>query len=339
MGRRYELDLTRICACLMVVLLHTAATGWRIDPWLPEWRYYNLADMMVRAGVPLFFMISGALFLSKRDFAIGKFLRRHVAFLLLLFVVWSSFYRWNSWRLQPADTDMHDFVLGVIGGHYHLQFLIFQCILYLLLPILHACIHGKKMDVRYLLALFGLVLIKENLSLLPNLPDILAALLGKVDYTLVVYAGYMVLGYWLSGRTYPRGTRAVCLAVYTAVTLLGAWCNRWYSIQQGAPKEWLYGYLCVTTLIQAVCIFSFFQTLRGAEIKYPRALLELSANTLGIYLLHPFVLEALKRRGISVALSVPLKSIPFIFVLVVAICLAMTAVLRRIPLVRKLIAS
>ena len=62
MDRRYELDLTRMFACLMVVLLHTAATGWHIDPSLPEWRYYNLADMAARAGGLPFFMVPGAPF-------------------------------------------------------------------------------------------------------------------------------------------------------------------------------------------------------------------------------------------------------------------------------------
>ncbi len=337
MDRRYELDLTRMFACLMVVLLHTAATGWHIDPSLPEWRYYNLADMAARAGVPLFFMLSGALFLNRETLDPRRFFLRRTLRLLLLYAVWSSFYALAS--LLQYGGGGHDLLRRAAAGHYHLQFLAIQFFLYLLVPVLHSCLHGKKLSERYLLALFGLVLLKENLSLVPNLPDVLQILLDKLNYTYIIYLLYIPLGYWLSRRTYPRGTRAVCLAVYTAVTLLAAWGNRWYSIRQGEPKEWLYGYLCAATVIQAVCIFCFFQTWRGLEVKRPGLLLELSGCTLGVYLFHPFVLETLRSLGISVAMSVPIKSIPFLVFLVLVICLAAVWGLRRIPGIRKLLSS
>lgn len=337
MNRRYELDLTRIFACLMVVLLHTAATGWHIDPSLPEWRYYNLADMAVRAGVPLFFMLSGALFLGRDSLDVRQFFSRHTVRLLLLYAVWSSFYALTGLCLYGGYTGGYDLLRRAAAGHYHLQFLAIQFFLYLLVPILHSCFHGKKLSEKYLLALFGLILLKENLSLIPNPPDLLQILLDKFNYSYIIYLFYIPLGYWLSRRTIPKSARAICPAVYAVVTALAAWGNRWYSIRQGEAREWLYGYLCAATVIQAVCIFCFFQTWRGLEVKRPKLLLELSCCTLGVYLLHPFVLEFLRKYGVSVAMAAPIKSIPFIFLLVLAACLTAVLVLRRIPGVKKLI--
>ena len=35
--RRYELDLCRVLACLMVVMIHLSGSGWHIDPATGAW--------------------------------------------------------------------------------------------------------------------------------------------------------------------------------------------------------------------------------------------------------------------------------------------------------------
>lgn len=336
MNRRYELDMTRIFACLMVVVLHTTASGWHIDPALPAWRVYNLFNMAVRAGVPLFFMISGALFLPRKELSPRQFLLRNWLRLLVLYGVWSALYEGNKLRLGAPWTGLYSFLSGVVRGHYHLRFLMMMAVAYLLLPAVHSCIHGKKLGAGYLLGLFGLAAAKANLLLIPRLPEPVRALLDQLDGAHIVYVGYMVLGYWLSQKHFGVGARVVCPAVYAGVTLLAAWGNRWYSLRQGEASEWLYGYLCAATLVQAVCCFCFFQSLRGGRVRHPGALQELSACTLGVYLLHPFVLETLARHCIGAAYA-PAGAIPLLCLLVLAICFAGTLVLRRIPGVRQLI--
>ena len=56
------LDFTRIVACLMVVVLHVSATG--VAEFSHDWVYFNAYDSLVRACVPLFLMLSGALLLG-----------------------------------------------------------------------------------------------------------------------------------------------------------------------------------------------------------------------------------------------------------------------------------
>lgn len=64
--RRVEYDLLRITACMMVVMLHVSAFYWtKLSPNCTEWKVINLYDSFVRSSVPLFFLLSGVLFLSK----------------------------------------------------------------------------------------------------------------------------------------------------------------------------------------------------------------------------------------------------------------------------------
>ena len=61
--REYNMDILRILACFMVVVLHTSAQNWDAVPFISfEWKAFNFYNAMVRSAVPIFFMISGKLF-------------------------------------------------------------------------------------------------------------------------------------------------------------------------------------------------------------------------------------------------------------------------------------
>ena len=67
-GRILYFDFLRIFATLAVMVLHVAAQNW-YGTSVPsfEWQTFNFFDSIVRWGVPIFVMISGALFLNKRE--------------------------------------------------------------------------------------------------------------------------------------------------------------------------------------------------------------------------------------------------------------------------------
>ena len=59
-------DYLRIISIFSVVVLHMAGQNWKTsDVNSFNWGWFNLVDSLVRWGVPVFVMISGALFLEK----------------------------------------------------------------------------------------------------------------------------------------------------------------------------------------------------------------------------------------------------------------------------------
>ena len=88
--RRTELDLCRLTACIMVLFIHTSAALYHICPldasaFVP----LSLISTMMRGGVPVFFMLTGALFLNRETLNLRRFLKTHVLRLILLFAFWS----------------------------------------------------------------------------------------------------------------------------------------------------------------------------------------------------------------------------------------------------------
>lgn len=64
--RTIYFDYLRVMATLAVIMLHMSAQNWYVsDVNGYNWQVFNLYDSIVRWGVPVFVMISGALFLKK----------------------------------------------------------------------------------------------------------------------------------------------------------------------------------------------------------------------------------------------------------------------------------
>ena len=66
-------------------------------------------------------------------------------------------------------------------------------------------------------------------------------------------------------------------------------------------------------------------------------LTECAKLTFGIYLLHPFVLHLMNRRGLDTLFAPAFVSVPAVVVLVTAITAAIVFVISKIPGLRKLI--
>ena len=84
-------DYLRIIAIFAVIVLHIAAHNWHgTDVNSFEWQMFNIYDSIVRWGVPVFVMISGALFLGK-DISIKKLYNKHIFRIFLSLIIWSTF--------------------------------------------------------------------------------------------------------------------------------------------------------------------------------------------------------------------------------------------------------
>lgn len=90
--RTVYFDYLRVFATFSVIILHLSAQNWfTTDVNGFEWQVFNFYDSIVRWGVPVFVMISGALFLD-REIATKTIYSRYVLRLLSSFVIWSAAY-------------------------------------------------------------------------------------------------------------------------------------------------------------------------------------------------------------------------------------------------------
>ena len=85
--RKWELDVIRAIACFFVVVAHVASYGMEIkDPVTADWIIRNGVLCLVKCSVPIFFMLSGILFMEK-DITIKVLYKKYIARIVVAWAV------------------------------------------------------------------------------------------------------------------------------------------------------------------------------------------------------------------------------------------------------------
>lgn len=168
----------------------------------------------------------------------------------------------------------------------------------------------------------------------------LHAELGSATWAIANTVGYMLLGHWLNQCRFGSATRVWAPTAFVVATAVAVGVNHWYCVSVlGRADELLYGYFSPLTVAQAAALFCLTLSWRAwnPDPRAVRVLGEVSACTLGVYLMHPFGLAVLKELGVTTELFGPVLGVPAVAVIIYVICCAASWVARRNPLARRLV--
>lgn len=343
--RALHYDVLRIFAAFSVVLLHSASQYWyTLDIYSKDWLVANSYDAAFRFGVPVFVMISGALFLAP-DYKIDvkRLYTHNILRMLILFAVWSCLYGLWDVRFFGFET------LGVKGvlremvmGRYHLWFLPMIIGIYMILPVLKTWVeHASRKQIEYILILFLIFQVGVWTLRALTVTDEIHYILDWINIELVCsYVGYFILGYYLAHVGIAlRLKKAIYIAAVPAVlcnVILGNVIAR----HRGMLVSDIYDSFGIFTFIVVIALFLFvkerFENMAPGKVG-AAVIKELSADMLGIYVLHIGVLEALEMVGIHSMMMNNIIAIPLLAVICFSICLVASSLLRRIPRIGKYI--
>ena len=337
--RRNELDMCRVLACLMVLVIHLGSDAYfECHLGDPAFAVLNAVSTAVRPGVPLFFMLSGALFLGREKLDIKRLLVNNALRLELLFLLWSVLYAVISAVSAHGEMSVYGLAKTVLAGHYHLWFLHAMIMCYLFFPPVHAALHGYRLNIKYMLALFfAFAIAWMNLLNAPQGMELLTQIPQNFNFYYLMYIGYAVWGYWLDGRKFGRKTLIAAPLVYLVSTALASALNHWFSVQQETAFGWLFDYFSIPNFIEASAIFCFFLALRGHKFRSAKFMPALSDATLGVYLIHPMVLHGFRLLGLEIDLLHPVWSYVYLTILLTAVCFIPVLIAKRIPVIKKLL--
>lgn len=344
--RDVRMDLLRISACFMVVLLHTSAQNWDAVPYnSADWLGLNFYNAAVRCAVAIFFMISGKLFLSRETLSVKKLLTKNVLRLVLIYVLWSVLYAVDTmglrWFLEGFD--LHRFLSAVIGSKYHLWYLPELAAVYLMLPVLFALKswQGGRM-LRYIcIMVFVFTILKASALMLTD-SVLLADAVNKVKFPIGSCCGYFVLGYVLEQEKarFARIRTWVLVLAYVGLTGITAAAVYLDSAAKGAATSRFYNDIFLSNYLAAIVLFLLFLRLPVHCIGESAAGLARKANryTLFVYLFHPFVLEHLRSIFSLHSMSFsPWLSVPVIAGAAFAISMGTAWVINRLPGIRRIL--
>ncbi|MBE5867401.1 MAG: hypothetical protein E7293_00355 [Lachnospiraceae bacterium] len=344
--RKFHIDLLRILACFGVIMAHTASQYWYDLPVESfQWMVSNSYNAVFRFCVPVFIMISGALFLGRAgEIDIKRLYQNNILHLVAAYWIWSLLYGlWDGRAWIGADgVGLLDWVREIVYSRGHLWFIPMLVGIYAILPVLKGWTdHAPKKQIEYFLVLFLVLNIGIFTLRIWNLPMTVNKFLDFFDVPLVgSYVGYFVLGYYLSKYSLPPSKRKLCYLLGLAGAAVAAVVSNVLSLQRGWGVVAAYDVYSVFTMLVCVALFVFFQEKVSQKAwgeRSRRWIKEVSANTFGIYVLHFLIIELLQLLGFDSMSVNNVVGIPLLAVVCFVISSVIISLLRRIPLVGKYI--
>ena len=355
MQKRIEyLDIVKVIAIFLVVFCHFVLLSESVPA--------NLFMSACWSGVPMFFMVNGAL-LFTRPLNLKKHVKKTLTIWAVL-VAWRLIYLLFIGAVNHVPVSgfgkneifLYLFAFGSLEGigTGHLWFIEALLAVYVLFPLFRVCFDlpfGRKLILFF--AIYGLVMTNGMTGTQMALDALTAAgWIGSFPLSALevlnpfgTYAnmlGFFLLGAWIhTGPVVGGSLRAQRLigALMAAAGLPGIWAVKWYI--SGTPA-WdgillAEGYRHLPVILLAVGIFLLCRFLTIKNRLLSAAVRAVAQRTLGIYYIHwlfgwllvPYM--ALLFARFSVGTNI-LKTIALILP-----ALLVTFILEKIPVVRKLV--
>ena len=325
------LDVVRALGAFLVVLAHVEYSG-KGNGIVTDFYF-----ILTRTAVPLFFMASGFLLLSKSESYLDFFKKRALK-VFVPFLIWSVIYL--VWQHESLDqsflTILKTYFIKILRGPRanHLWFFYELFGLYLFTPILR--LFGQKAETKDLFYFFGIWFLLTPVANL--LQEFTPVEIGVEYYFLNGYIGYFIFGYLAGRLQFTRPHKLIAAAVFLVsliVTLTGFYLFKLYNIK----SEYLGSYLSVNIVLLSTSLFVMFTKLNVSDKVYPMVSL-LSRTSFGVYLAHVLVM--------SVFFSIPLFSslsfmgsaiymVPLLGLLSYVLSLLLIVVLQKIPILKYIV--
>lgn len=226
MQRTIYFDYLRVIACFAVIVLHVSAM--QIQNYsVPtiEWNVINLYDSATRFCVPIFLMISGALFLNPEKQLSWRRLYTHYIFrIAIAFIFWSFIYA--CYVFTPNEEP--SFFTLFLWGHVHLWFLWLIVGQYMLVPILRTIVQNRLV-MEYFLSfslmlgyVFPFVFELLRLFVTPLLPIVELGEMCFDKLHLQMFSGYtffFVLGHYLHTTILKRNIENILIVLGLFATI------------------------------------------------------------------------------------------------------------------------
>ena len=332
-NRSLVLDVARILAVMLVLLLHTAMDFVKFNPESSSYLCGSIFNAAGRAGVPMFIMISGALMLDEeRQISVRDVFTKYILKLVMLFIAWSCIYA-LLYFVKAENVTAREILSQIIYGKYHMWYLVMMMGLYMTVPILKLFIKKDNSKIIGYMLILSIIfeLIPTFFSALSSFSPVFSQVsrqMSRFGFNFLgIYAVYFVTG-WYIVNVGIKNKKALyllsvlSLAAMILLTQLIGNCKDTYS------NENLMVYL------YSVGVFVFINELCAGKTSIGMTE-KLSRLTFGVYITHIIVRESMD--CFVPVFDITVSSILIRYLALSVISFAVCFFLSQIPILKKLV--
>lgn len=297
-------------------------------------------SVITRFSVPVFFMISGALFLSaEKNISIKQLYYKNIAKLLFLFFFWETVYQLYHVNFILSAVNLKTVFSNILTANTQAHFWFLYLLLgnYILLPIIKIFVsNADQRQIEYSLLVF-LVFVVAKYTLMGLDFRISTYYLNNVnrlglDIT-IGSAGYFILGHYLNEYPIAQKLRfwlhfigVISIVICIALTIKKSFDSHFFVGQ----------YLDHPTIFMLIWSVEIFLTAKYSHRnKFNLNFTAMSQASLGIYAMHMLIIFELNKRGFTANSFHPIISVPVISLGVFFISFIFSMLLKKVPFVGK----
>ncbi|MBR3516151.1 MAG: acyltransferase [Lachnospiraceae bacterium] len=350
-------DSLRIFACILVVLVHVSAQGISASAVNSgAFAFCQCCNTLAFSGVSIFVMMSGALALrSGKEASVRDVVRKRFLYFLGLYFLWKGIYLlFDLLRAGQgiSGSSIKQLVLDLIGGRgfYHLWYLPMIAILSLLVPLIWQGVQKREVCLLYLIPFTVLALLLPTLFYFEfPFKYLLKDFLGQFEVSYFLgYLGYFILGHFLYQwkEEWINGRKAVLVVAGVVALVFGCIFGVLRSRADGVFFDGYSSPLSFTNLLTSSAIYILFLNHRNRSGKSEKAAKDcppvknqpenrplgqvLAGLTLGIYLIHPMVIEILKDCGVFIMGDMAVLGVPLYVVIVTVLSATVVFLFKKV---------
>ena len=331
------ISVAQVLSCLSVVILHVNGNFWSFTG-DASWIKANIIECFFYPAAPIFFMISGATLLDYRDrYDTKTFLKKRIKRTLLPFIVWSFIgllYQLLKNSLDITSLTTKDVASSIINTKYVPVYWFFIPLftIYILIIMISLVPKDGRKKVFYYFSLFSIVL---------SIINVLFSFIGiqfngALSNGLVSYSVLVLLGYCISTFPIERRQRVLIYILGLLGFLLHVLGTMYLSLDKGEIVNVFKGYTNFPCVLHTVAIFTLIKYLPYERFpKITRIVEYLSQATLGVYLIHWFLIDTIISHLKMIDLTrLSYKTIAVVVVFSLSVLL--TKLIKRVPIIRNI---
>lgn len=327
--REYGLDLLKIFACLGVVALHTL--------YINKGPLNMIFAMSAVVCIPTFMQVGGYLMLKRPGFS-WRYASKKIVTILLVCLAWEALHAAAHFvvyrEIRPfVQSWLLDFFQQ--GLFYHFWYMGALMLMYLAMPLLDKLIQHSPATYRNILI---------GLSIFNGVTDLILMLAGSrilmsIPQSLRIHFWlfYAMLGGWIARNPEPVAKLRSKLRLWHVLAVLGVaipyvrYLGRW--TYGSTNLELFYG--CFLVQLAGFLTFIYGQGLRLSDTA-GKCVVYLGSLTMGIYIMHPFVLAVLNKFVPAFTQGGAVMNLLF-WIATTVICSIGTMILQKIPMLNRLL--
>ncbi len=341
------IERLRNIACCAVVFLHVSAMEFHLIPVdSMEWQAINFWNSITRFAVPVFFMISGLLYLNpSKEMSLSKLYKKNILKLFITYWFWMLFYGfWNmivygeGVRGSVGQIIKEIIKTALLVQPAHMWYLPALIGIMMICPILRLVTEKEDPQLlKYLIVICFVFGVFRKTIFLFDIPhgELVTPILNSISPEMTAgWVGLYLFGYYLYRYGVSRRVEyglylAGGLSAVTAIIL-----NARKALQTETATNDFCNNLTMFSVLLALAVFVFFMK-HGQEKCSEKITRNISCCTLGIYLLHPFWIDVFQMAGITGTTYNPWFMIPLLGLVIFLASWVCVQIFKRIPVLGK----